>query len=88
MYDHFGIKLDIEMVFEGDDLAVQRVANSQSWSLLPDVVIEAHPQLVCSLAAPSDWDAPYTISAIFLQHREQNPVIQSLLAALKGKINT
>jgi len=83
MFDRFGISLQIEMIFEGDDVAVRRIARSGAWSLLPEVVIRAHSDVLSILPAPPSWDAPYNISAIFPQHREQSRIVQGMLGALR-----
>lgn len=77
-----GIKCQIANYFESDDLAVKTISSSDSWSLLPDIVVRQHRKVLAELPLPRGWNAPYTVSAIVRKSRKDSPIIGLFLKTL------
>ena len=76
------IKCQITNYFESDELAVNTISRGESWSLLPDLVAAEHQSKLALVPTPKNWNAPYTISAVFRKARAHNPVVESFLNCL------
>jgi hypothetical protein len=59
-FEKYGIVPSITAQFDDDDLAIENLRASHSWSLLPDIVITKSKDLV-AVPHPKDWRAPYKI---------------------------
>src|ERR1700746_2801415 len=58
-----GIIPKISFQFDSDDLAVANLKASDSWALLPDIVIQSSPELV-AVPHPRGWSAPYSVAMV------------------------
>ena len=82
MFEKFDIVPDIHLAFDSDDFAVASVVESDSWSLLPDFVVERDPRVVL-VPEPPGWHAPYNIAVVMRRRREGNPVLEALLGEVQ-----
>jgi DNA-binding transcriptional LysR family regulator len=83
MFEKFGVRPDIRCQFDSDDQAVENLSQTDSWSLLPDLVVDAYSSKLSLVPIPNGWDAPYTVAAVIRPHRDQNPSIARLLDELR-----
>lgn len=81
-----GIKCNVANYFESDDLAVNTILRSDSWSLLPDVVLKKYRTSLIAVPLPKDWTAPYNISAVFRKNRANSPIVKTFLETLANEI--
>jgi len=86
IFDSYGINPKVSCLFDSDEIAIENLVSSNSWALLPDVVIEEFSGEVRELPVPKGWDAPYTISIIIRTHRESNHVLKLLKENLMKKL--
>lgn len=77
VYKEHGIKPEIQLYWDSDFFALDVLAQNDSWSLLPDIVIESDPRVV-KLAHPKNWSAPYEIR-LFWNNRKSNEVLKNAL---------
>ena len=84
VFDKYGIVPDMQCLFDSDDYAIENLTHSNSWALIPDVVIQSCATKLRSLPLPRDWDAPYTISTVVRSHRSDNQVFALLRETLKS----
>jgi DNA-binding transcriptional LysR family regulator len=78
VFEKYDILPKVACLFDNDEVAVKSLLLSDSWALLPDVVIKAYAKTIASLPLPKDWDAPYTISVVIRSHRDTNNVLKSV----------
>jgi len=84
MFDTFGIEAKIRCLFDDDDQAIESLVHSDSWSLLPDVVIRAFASELRTVPVPRGWDAPYTVAAVTRQHRAENVTLLQLIERMRA----
>ena len=85
-FDMHGIVPKVACFFDTDEIAVQSLVSSDSWSLLPEVVIEANSDQIVAIAHPKEWDAPYTIATVARSHRDSNAVLKEFRLFLKTEL--
>jgi DNA-binding transcriptional LysR family regulator len=76
-FEKYGIKPKITLQFDSDDLAIRNLEDSDSWSLLPDIVLRDSKRLN-EIPHPRAWNAPYTI-ALVRRRKGLESVIFSIL---------
>lgn len=75
---------NIAFLFNGDDLAIENLKQSQAWSLLPDLVIRLSERLA-AVPHPAGWKAPYEIALICRQAQQHDVAFQMLRRALEAR---
>jgi DNA-binding transcriptional LysR family regulator len=75
MFEKFGITPKIHSLWDNDATAVEILEHSDSWSLLPDIVIKQYRTSIQALDMSSGWDAPFSIALIVRAHRSENPFL-------------
>ena len=83
MFEKFGLKPNIQSLWDSDDVGVEIVSNSEAWALLPELVVQCHRTKIQAIAMPKAWDAPYFIGFIIRPHRIENPFLKLLMGELK-----
>jgi DNA-binding transcriptional LysR family regulator len=78
-----GITPKIRFQFDNDDLAVANLRASDSWALLPDIVIRSSPELV-AVPHPRGWSAPYSVAMIARNSSTRELVSTLIVEELKG----
>jgi DNA-binding transcriptional LysR family regulator len=84
MFEAFRIEPRIRCLFDSDDQAVESLVRTDSWALLPDVVIRTFGSRLRALAAPRGWNAPYQVSAVLRPHRSENQTMVLLIERLRA----
>lgn len=69
MLKTFHIHVDLECSFDSYEIGEIKVAESESWGLFPDYILKKGQGLLSSIDHPVNWDAPYTITAIWRRDR-------------------
>lgn len=82
IFEKFGIQPQVDVLFDDDDYALERVANSDAWTFVPDLVLKQHASQLEALPMPKGWNAPYTVAVVVSRHRADNRVLQKLKAEL------
>lgn len=82
VFERYGVIPNIRFLFDSDDSAITRIKTSDSWTLIPDIVLKSYPKQVSPIKLPSDWNAPYTITTITRKARAQDPVLLKMKAAI------
>ena len=88
MFGKFGIVPKTKCLWDSDDLAVEVMKKTDSWSLMPDIVCHTYQASIETLKIPQGWDAPYSVALVLRSHRAENPFLKLLgqeLAMLVGK---
>jgi DNA-binding transcriptional LysR family regulator len=67
----------IDCWIDNYQVAMAKVAHSDSWALIPDIVIKENPSLVCAIDK-KEWDAPFHISLIWPKQRALNRALKDL----------
>jgi DNA-binding transcriptional LysR family regulator len=78
MFEKFGIVPKTQCFWDSDDLAVEMMKKTNSWSLMPDIVCHQHRESISRIRLPESWNAPYTVELIFRAHRNKNPFLALL----------
>jgi DNA-binding transcriptional LysR family regulator len=78
IFEKYEIVPKVACLFDSDEIAIECLLRSDSWALLPDVVVKAFPKTIASLPLPKGWDAPYTVSVVIRSHRDANLALKSL----------
>lgn len=76
MFRKHKIVPQIQIYWDSDGFAVESLKQSDSWSMLPDIVIDSSVQIK-KLNHPSDWKAPYEIALIW--HKSHDPELRSIV---------
>jgi DNA-binding transcriptional LysR family regulator len=84
MFERFGVATRIRCLFDSDDQAVESLLHTDSWSLLPDLVVQTYRTSLRALPVPKGWDAPYSVAAVVRPHRTENQTILLLIARLRS----
>lgn len=74
-FKNHGISPNIQLYWDSDFFAMDVMASDQSWSMLPDIVIDSDPRLV-KLKHPKNWSAPYEIR-VFWNKAKPNDILKS-----------
>lgn len=83
MFQKFGITPKVQSLWDNDAFAIETIKGSDSWSMIPDIVVETNRSAVQALDLGTHWDAPYSISFLFRSHRVENPFLKVLHQELK-----
>lgn len=83
MFEKHKINPQIQCSFDSDDQAVQCIKRTDSWSLLPDIVVKHFKNELVALPLPKDWDAPFNIAIVTRANRQTNAGIGLLVAQLE-----
>lgn len=70
-----GIHPKIQLYWDSDFFAMDVMASDNSWSLLPDIVIDSDPRLV-KFKHPKNWSAPYDLR-VFWNKRKPNDILKT-----------
>ena len=82
MFERFGIHPVSTCLFDNYQIAIDLVKQSDTWSFLPDLLIEEHAKHIRVLPLPSGWNAPFHISAVWLRDRSLNAAFRALVQKL------
>lgn len=88
MFEKFQIKIKPQFLFDCYGVGVERVANSDSWSLVPDWLIREKKDLIKAVLAPSGWEAPYHISAVWSKDRIVTEALKQMVSTLGKCVTT
>ncbi len=80
VFERFGIQPHTECLVDSYEVAVEKVACSDAWSLLPDWI--AKDSRLKKLSAPMEWNAQYQICAVWPKDRRPSGALKKLLATL------
>lgn len=83
IFARYKIRPKIRLSFDSDACAVERVASSDSWTMIPDLVAKAFSKQVKVISHPSDWDAAFFVALVFRNDREMNPIIKAVRLQLE-----
>lgn len=79
VFASMGFEPKINLSFDSDHTAIQRVATSNAWSFLPDVVVKEYSHLIQPILPKFTLrKAPYHISALIHRQRENDLALQKL----------
>jgi DNA-binding transcriptional LysR family regulator len=71
----------LSFLFDNYGVAIQRLQNSDDWSLIPDLVSENKGLFL--FPGSSDWHAPFSVQMIRLKQRQQSSLETELQTRLK-----
>jgi hypothetical protein len=83
MFQKLGITPKVQSLWDNDAFAIDTLKNSESWSMIPDIVMKSHSSSLQALDLGPAWDAPFSISFVFRPHREENPFLKALRGELQ-----
>lgn len=83
VFEKFKIKTHPVFLYDAYRVAIEVLAQSDLWSLVPDFVVEEHKSRITALKTPSGWEASYFVSAVFSNNRLQNDVMKRLLCYIE-----
>lgn len=83
IFARYGIAPQIRLSFDSDACAIERVASSNSWSLIPDLVAQSYSKQVKAIRHPSDWNASYFVALVFRSDRERTATVQAVQTQLE-----
>lgn len=63
-------------------VAIERIASSDSWGFLPDWMIKEDARLKV-LPPPTGWDANFTITLVWPKNRTVSQAVHALVQVLK-----
>lgn len=86
VFDRYSIQVTPDCLVDNYEVAVEKVANSNSWGFFPDLVLKRFPHLR-AVPLPTDWDAPYEVSAIWPRTRPLTPVLQKLVEEARNTLS-
>jgi DNA-binding transcriptional LysR family regulator len=79
MFNKFGLQPKVRCFWDNDDTAVEMLKNSDSWTMLPDFVIQNNSKQIKSISDLSGWNAPNPVAFIYRSHRRENQVTGILI---------
>lgn len=82
IFSRFEIQPQVQVLFDSDDQAISKLLSSDSWALLPGLVIESTQGKLQSLATPKGWDAPYTVSLVHRRLHGDSPIVAAVKEVL------
>lgn len=82
VFSQLGFQPKINMSFDSDHTAVQRVLSSNAWSFLPDVVVNEYSKIRPILISATAKKALYHISALVHRQNEHHTVLKKVIEAL------
>jgi DNA-binding transcriptional LysR family regulator len=81
IFERYGIRPQVSLLFDHDEVAVQSLRRSDAWALLPDLVARSAGADLVALRAPAGWDASYSIACVAREKRAEDGVVAALSAA-------
>lgn len=72
-----------KILFDNYSVALKALEYSNSWSLIPDIILKFSPELF-TIIKPENWDVPVKISAIWPKNRLMTGVISHLIKSLQN----
>lgn len=86
--EEVGIRPRVELWFDDDTVAARRVMASDSWALMPDLVLRQFPKGLQALPLPSSWNATYTVCLLSAESRGTIPPLSLLEERLRGLLSS
>lgn len=77
VFKEHNIKLNIPIYWDSDFFALEVLAQNQSWSLMPDFVIDSDPRVI-KLSHPKNWSAPYDVMLFWNVHKSLDELREAL----------
>jgi DNA-binding transcriptional LysR family regulator len=84
MFERFGIVPQIRCLWDSDEQAIESVVQTDSWAMVPDLVIRSFGSKVSVLPRPRGWIAPYTVAAVVRPHRAENETLSLLMERMRA----
>lgn len=86
MFLKYDIKPTFKLFWDSDLIATQLLKSGKFWSMTPDLIVDSDSSLR-GLAAPKDWDAPYSIKILWSKNKPTlNKAIEELRDALTSAL--
>jgi DNA-binding transcriptional LysR family regulator len=78
VFKQYGIQPQIQTYWDSDFFALETLALDDSWSLLPDIVIDSDPE-VMKFQHPKNWSAPYEVKIFWNKRKSLENLKNELL---------
>lgn len=84
-FPRHGIIPDPKLLFDSNDVAAAHIRDSNSWGLFTDWSAHCYAEGLAAFA-PTDWRAPYTVSAVWPKHRQLPRALKKLIVELEASL--
>lgn len=86
MFEKFKIKLKPQFLFDSYGVGIHHVASSDTWSLIPDWLIQEQKSALKAIQPSSGWDAPYHLAVVWSKDRLLTEVIKQMTSLIASKL--
>lgn len=86
IFETFGIRPQVSTLWDSDEVGLELLSHSDSWTLVPDV-IALHSKTHVFLDLPKGWVAPYTVSMLYSSMTNQLDVIKRFEEEIKASLS-
>ena len=82
IFKKYKITFSVETYWDSDFTAIEYLAGSDTWSFIPDFVIDSDPRIV-ALAHPKDWDAEVEVLLYWNKQKSLEDLKDAILENMK-----
>lgn len=83
--EEHGIRARTTLLYDHGDIAVEKLIDSDSWSLIPEIVFDFHKNRLEKIPLPKSWKCPILIAAIHSRHKTGDRALTALIDFLKDR---
>lgn len=74
----FNIFPKADFFYDNDEVAVNKLLQTESWSLMPDFVVKTYAEQLYEIPKPKEWNAKYRLSIIKHKFHEKDEALLQL----------
>ncbi len=86
-FEKYGIVPHVRCAFDSYDVAVENVASSQAWGLMPCWVLRSHKDRLAPIV-PRGWDAPVHAFAVWPKNRLLTKALKRLIDGIRERFKS
>lgn len=83
IFETMGIVPRLNLAFDNDDCAIQKIIRSDAWTMIPEIIVKMEKTHLAAIPLPKGWNAPYTVAIVTKRGRSSSTAIMELCTQLK-----
>jgi hypothetical protein len=87
VFDKLGLNPATSLLFDNDNCAIEALLHSDSWSFLPDFVVNQYRGKITGYKVPKGMTAKYSIVVVGRKEKLTSFVLDKLKENLRSKLN-
>ncbi len=86
VFKRFDLIPHVDCMFDSYEIALRKMLSSNSWSLMPDLMIQYAHKKIKPIKVPRGWDAMYNISIVYPKNRLLTKALMQVVELIKVQL--